>query len=81
MKITIEIDCTAQEAREVMGLPNIQALQDQWLEKTGAAMMADPDNFSPEALIRSWTKAAAPGFEAMPEMFQAFLRSATPGQK
>lgn len=81
MKITIEIDCTAQEARELLGLPNVQEMQKKWLKKTEEAIMADPQNFSPEKLLESWSKGAAPDFEMMSGVFQSVLKSALSGKK
>jgi hypothetical protein len=33
MKVTIEIDCTPAEARQFMGLPDLQPMQDRLLEE------------------------------------------------
>jgi len=32
MKITINVDVTPEEARSFLGLPNVEKLQEQWLE-------------------------------------------------
>ena len=32
MKITINLDVTPEEARRFLGLPNVEKLQEQWLE-------------------------------------------------
>ena len=33
MKVTIEVDCTPLEAREFMGLPDVQPMQTAMMEK------------------------------------------------
>lgn len=33
MKITINVEATAQEMREFLGLPNVQPIQDEMLER------------------------------------------------
>ncbi|PCI68091.1 MAG: hypothetical protein COB26_08950 [Piscirickettsiaceae bacterium] len=40
MKATIEIDATPQEMRELLGLPEVQALQKEAMEKIRDKMLA-----------------------------------------
>jgi len=40
MKATIEIDATPKEMRELLGLPDVEALQKETLEKIREKMMA-----------------------------------------
>jgi hypothetical protein len=54
MKINVEIDCTPLEAREFMGLPDVQPMQTAILEKLQARMMAGIESFSPEGLMQNW---------------------------
>jgi hypothetical protein len=54
MKINIEIDCTPLEAREFMGLPDVQPMQAAILEKLQARMMASLESLSPEGLMKTW---------------------------
>lgn len=77
MKFTIEVDCTPDEAREFLGLPDVKKIQGEWLEKTRSAMLADTSNFSPETLIKNWSSAAAPNLDMMSDLFTSFLKSKT----
>jgi len=54
MKINIEIDCTPLEAREFMGLPDVQPMQAAIIEKLQAKMMASLESLSPEGLMKNW---------------------------
>jgi hypothetical protein len=45
MKVTIEIDCTPLEAREFMGLPDVQPMQAAMMDKLQEKMMANLDQF------------------------------------
>lgn len=38
MKITINVDCTPEEARRFMGLPDLQPVHDLYLDKVKKAM-------------------------------------------
>lgn len=59
MKVTIDIDCTPEEARRFMGLPDVSAAQqavvDEWQKQATEAMSA----MSPEALFKAWTPDSA----------------------
>jgi hypothetical protein len=55
MKVTIEIDCTPEEARRTMGLPDLTALHSRYLQAMGEAL--DGQVMRPEmleAMVKSW---------------------------
>ncbi len=54
MKMTVEIDCTPLEAREFMGLPDVQPMQAAMMDKLQEKISANIDQFSPEAIIQNW---------------------------
>lgn len=54
MKVTIEIDCTPEEARRAMGLPDPTALHDRYLTIAGEAMEGNVRPEMIEAMMRSW---------------------------
>ncbi|MCO6419051.1 DUF6489 family protein [Siccirubricoccus sp. KC 17139] len=54
MKITIEIDCTPEEARQSLGLPDLRPMQEAVMAKLQAQMLEAVSATSPEALLRAW---------------------------
>ena len=54
MKISIEIDCTPEEARATLGLPDIAALQEKLGAELAERMSAFVREAEPEALFRTW---------------------------
>jgi hypothetical protein len=54
MKVTIEIDCTPLEARQFMGLPDVQPMQAAMLAEMEKRLMAEAEKFSPEGFMRAW---------------------------
>ena len=54
MKVNVEIDCTPLEARQFLGLPDLQPMQTAVMEKLQQQMMANIEKVSPEALMQSW---------------------------
>lgn len=65
MKVTMNIECTPEEARAFLGLPDVTALQQDMLEKMRAQMEKAAD---PEAMM----KALFPQAESLAEMQKAF---------
>jgi hypothetical protein len=54
MKVTIEIDCTPLEARQFMGLPDVQPMQAAMLAEMEKRLIAEAEKFSPEGFMRAW---------------------------
>jgi hypothetical protein len=54
MKVNIEIDCTPEEARQFMGLPDVQPMQNAMMDKLQQKMSENIDKFSPEAILQNW---------------------------
>jgi hypothetical protein len=54
MKITLDIDCTPAEARQFMGLPDLEPLQKAALAEIEKRMTAEFERLSPEALLKTW---------------------------
>jgi hypothetical protein len=69
MKINVELDMTPEEARRLMGLPDVSALQAEMLEEMRRRMTAGMRTIDPQALLRGWMPAGGQGFEE----FQKFL--------
>ena len=69
MKFNIQIDMTPEEARKVMGLPDVTALQDRMLDEMERRMKAAMDTSDPEAMMRAWMPMGGQAFE----QFQRFL--------
>ena len=55
MKIKIDIDCTPAEARQFIGLPDLEPLQKSAMAEIEKRMMAEFERYSPEGLIKAWT--------------------------
>ena len=48
MKVNIEIECTAVEARQFFGLPNVEPMQAAVMQQLEKRILADIDRFSPK---------------------------------
>ena len=54
MKITIDIDCTPQEARAFLGLPHLEPMQDALIAQMQARLADYMSAMEPDALMRLW---------------------------
>jgi hypothetical protein len=73
MKITVNIDCTPLEARQFMGLPDVEPMQKAAMAEIEKRMLADLERFSPDALFKAWLPIA----NKNAEWIQEFLKRAT----
>lgn len=54
MNVTINVDLTPSEARELMGLPDVKPLHDAALARVEQNVMAQADKFSAAGLMDTW---------------------------
>ncbi|WP_407524918.1 DUF6489 family protein [Methylobacterium oryzisoli] len=83
MKFRVEVDCTPLEARQFVGLPNLEPMQAAVMAELERRMLADIERFSPDAMLRSWFSLFPQNAEQMQSMFlnmfqQGFGGSAPP---
>ncbi|WP_026873252.1 DUF6489 family protein [Inquilinus limosus] len=77
MKVSIDIDCTPEEARAFFGLPDVGPMQQALLKDMEERMRANLAAMEPEALFRTWLPASIEGFETLQ---RAFWQSMTGGK-
>ena len=77
MKITVDIQCTPEEARQFLGLPNVQPLQTAMMAEVEKRMRTEMERFSPEGLITAWLSAAPQNGEWLQGIFKGMRGAAT----
>jgi hypothetical protein len=80
MKLHIDLDLTPDEARRVMGLPDVTQLQEKLTAEMEKRMMAALETASdPEAMLKTWFSWGSQGVE----QFQRFMGEArrAPGRE
>lgn len=80
MKVTIEIDATPQEVRELIGLPDVQSLQQEAMEKIREKLLASIESNEIAELMKCYMPlpeqiSAMEGFQKM--MWDALINSAS----
>jgi hypothetical protein len=69
MKVTVNIDCTPEEARTFLGLPDIKPMQDAMVAELEKRMRSNLDVMDPETLFKTWFPAGIQGWEQMQKAF------------
>ena len=81
MKITVDIDCTPEEARQLMGLPDVSGVQQEVIEEMRRQIMAGLENMDPQAVLKMWAPSGAEGWEQLQKMFWSGLTGGAEGKK
>lgn len=69
MKFTVNVDCTPQEAREFLGLPNVQPMQERAMKKFEEQLLSGISVMSPDAILKNWMSFNPEQFSEMFKMF------------
>ncbi len=78
MKFTVDVDCTPEEARQFIGLPNLAPLQDKMMKELEQKMLDNIQNLDPAEFMKSWMPLTMDGLGDMQKMFWAQMGAAPP---
>lgn len=81
MKITVDVDCTPEEARAFLGLPDVKPMQDALMRQIQERMTATLSAMEPEIMLKTWLPAGVQGMEQLQKMFWAQFAGATRREK
>ena len=79
MKITIDVDCTPEEARTFLGLPDVQPMQAAMMKTVQERMQQALDSTDPDSLMKTWLPIGLGAAEQMQKMFWAAAAGAADG--
>lgn len=77
MKVHLEIDCTPEEARRAMGLPDLSPVHERYVAMLQEAMSGQVKPEAIETMMRSWAPMGEAGMAMWRRLFDA---SATGGK-
>lgn len=81
MKMTVEVDCTPEEARRFFGLPDVSALNEALVKEMQARMSANMTALSPDELMKSWMTFGVGAQEQFRKLMEAGLSAASSSTK
>lgn len=69
MKVKIDIDCSPEEARTFLGLPEVKPMQEAMMQEVEARMRANLQAMDPETMFKTWLPAGIQGWEQLQRTF------------
>ena len=78
MKMTIEVDCSPEEARRFLGLPDVSTLNDHLVGEMKKRIDANMSMISPDELIKNWMSFGAGAQEQFRKLMDVGLSAANP---
>jgi hypothetical protein len=82
MKITIDIDCTPQEARAFLGLPHVEPMQKALVAQMQERLAQHLAAIEPDALMSAWLPGGIKGLAELQQQFwQQMTEMQGPGRK
>ena len=77
MKMTIEVDCTPEEARRFKGLPDVSPLNDQLVKEMQSKITANMSLLSPEDFVKNWMAFGTGAQEQFRKLLEVGLKAAS----
>ncbi|MAE51569.1 MAG: hypothetical protein CMH27_07145 [Micavibrio sp.] len=69
MKIKFDIECSPEEARKFLGLPDVVPMQEKLMQEVEKKMQDNIRNLDPETMVKTWLPATVQGWGEMQKMF------------
>lgn len=77
MNVTMNVDCTPEEARRMMGLPDMSSVHEVYLEKIRRTIDEGVTPESIETLMRSWAPMGEASMSMWRQLFEQMSGGAT----
>ena len=77
MKVSIEIDLTPEEARSLLGMPNMTAIQDVFVGMAKDKLESTSNLVDLEPMLKTWTGLGGVATDAFGALLGAALKVAT----
>lgn len=73
MKVTVEVDCTPEEARVFLGLPDVKPMQAAVMASMEQQAVQAVGQFAPDAMLKLWFTTLPQMSTQMQDMFTRML--------
>jgi len=77
MKMTIEVDCSPEEARRFLGLPDVSSLNDHLVDEMKKRIDANMSMISPDELMKNWMAFGQGAQEQFRKLMEVGIGAAT----
>lgn len=79
MKFTVDVECTPEEARRFIGLPDVAPMQEAMMRELQKQMMDNIKSLDAEAMMKTWMNPTLQGWSEMQKIFWAQMGLTPPG--
>jgi hypothetical protein len=80
MKIRFDIDCTPEEARRFLGLPDVSEVHADAMERVRQRVNQSLDEMDPQEVLRTWLPAGLENWKQLQDVFwRQFMGGGTAG--
>jgi hypothetical protein len=79
MKLTFNVDCTPEEARAFLGLPDVRPMQQALIAELEQRLRENIASMSPEAMVKTWMPAGMAHVEQAQKLFWSNLQQTMTG--
>ena len=69
MKVNVTIDCTPEEARTFLGLPDVQPMKEAMMQEMTQRLQQAMQAMDPDTMMKTWMPASMQGWEQMQKLF------------
>jgi hypothetical protein len=77
MKMTIEVDCSPEEARRFLGLPDVSVLNEHLVDEMKKRIDANMAMISPDELVKNWMSFGTGAQEQFRKLMEVGMSAAT----
>ena len=74
MKVTVEVDCSPEEARSFLGLPDVQPMQEALMRELQDRLSANIKAMDPETILKTWMPASIQGVDQWQKTFWSLFQ-------
>lgn len=79
MKVTVNVECSPEEARAFLGLPDVRPMQEALMRDLEQRLRTGMQAMEPENLFRTWLPASMQGAEQLQKMFWSQVQQTMAG--
>jgi hypothetical protein len=79
MKVTVQVDCSPEEARTFLGLPDVQPMQEALMKELETRLKANMQAMDPEVMVKTWLPASIQSAEQLQKMFWSQVQQSLAG--
>ncbi len=69
MKVTFDVECTPEEARKFLGLPDVAPMQESMMKELEKQLGDNMRSLDPETMLKTWLPATMQGWGEVQKMF------------